>query len=191
MIQVYTGNGKGKTTAAIGLSLRAAGAGKKVLFIQFLKAKGFSEHKIMAELAPRISLETVGRPFFIAPEGAINKEEKAKWMDHTVIFPPGSPPADYLEMIDRGLDMTTEALAGGEYDLVVLDEINIVLSFGLAAWPRLEEMLNNKAEKTEVVLTGRGACPELIEKADLVTEMKEIKHYYTEQGLEARPGIEN
>lgn len=190
MIQVYTGTGKGKTTAAIGLSVRAVGAGMKVLFLQFMKAKGLSEHKVMAELAPRLRLETVGKPFFIAPEGVIPLDGDGEWKEHVVVFPPGNPPADYQAMVDRGLAAAAEALAGGEYGLVVLDEINVALSFGLVAWPALEAALDNRAEGTEVVLTGRGAPPELIAKADLVTDMDEVKHYY-QAGLEARPGIES
>lgn len=190
MIQVYTGNGKGKTTAAIGLSLRAAGAGKKVMFFQFMKAKGYSEHNVLAELAPRIDLETVGKPFFIMPEGAEKEAEAEKWKDKAVVFPSGKPPGDYQTIIDLGLARAAQALAQGEYDLVVLDEINVALSFGLIGWPKLEQILDQKAEGTEVVLTGRGAPPELTDKADLVTEMREIKHYYREQGLAARPGIE-
>lgn len=190
MIQVYTGNGKGKTTAAIGLSLRALGAGKKVMFLQFLKAKGYSEHKILADFAPQLTLETVGKPFFMVPENVISEEDKAKWGDSVVIFPPGKPPADYQAIVDQGLVRAAEVVAGGEYDLVVLDEINVALSFGLIDWSSLEALLDNRAEETEVILTGRGATAELIEKAHLVTEMKEIKHYYNDLGLEAREGIE-
>ncbi|MEL7624099.1 MAG: cob(I)yrinic acid a,c-diamide adenosyltransferase [Clostridiales bacterium] len=190
MIQVYTGNGKGKTTAAIGLSLRALGAGKKVMFLQFLKAKGYSEHKILTDFAPQLTLETVGKPFFMVPENVISEEDKAKWGDSVVIFPPGKPPADYQALVDRGLARAAEVVASGEYDLVVLDEINVALSFGLIDWSGLEALLDNKAAETEVILTGRGATAELIEKAHLVTEMKEIKHYYNDLGLEAREGIE-
>ena len=116
-------------------------------------------------------------------------EEKAKWESQAVVFPYGKPPADYQALVDRGLETAAKALSGGEFDLVVLDEINVALSFGLIRWQSLEAAIDNKAEKTEVVLTGRGATPELLAKADLVTEMKEIKHYYT-KGVEARPGIE-
>jgi cob(I)alamin adenosyltransferase len=191
MIQVYTGNGKGKTTAAIGLAIRALGAGKRVLFLQFMKAMGYSEHRILANFAPQLTLKAVGKPFFVAPEHVMSEADKAKWGDSVVIFSPGKPPADYQAMIDRGMDEAAEALAGGEYDIVVLDEINVALSFGLIDWRRLEALLDNKAKETEVVLTGRGAGPELMAKAHLVTEMQEIKHYYNDLGLEARLGIEN
>lgn len=191
MIQVYTGNGKGKTTAALGLSLRALGAGKKIFFLQFLKAPSYSEHKILPQFAPQLTVENVGKPFFIVPEGMMSEDEKAKWQDSVVIFPPGKPPADYQDLVDKGMARAREALAGGLYDLVVLDEINVALHFGLITWTELEAILDGKAEHTEVVLTGRGATPELIDKAHLVTEMKEIKHYYQDLGLEARIGIES
>ena len=191
MIQVYTGNGKGKTTAAIGLTVRALGAGKKVMFLQFMKARGYSEHKILSGFAPALCLETVGKPFFVVPDGVMTPEDKAKWEDSVVIFPPGNPPADYLAIVNEGMAKAAEALSSGMYDVVVLDEINCALHFALVAWPEVESMLNNKAEKTEVILTGRGAPEALVAKAHLVTEMKEIKHYYNDLGLEARLGIEN
>ncbi|MEA4891772.1 MAG: cob(I)yrinic acid a,c-diamide adenosyltransferase [Peptococcaceae bacterium] len=191
MIQVYTGNGKGKTTAAIGLAVRAVGAGKKVMFLQFLKAKGYSEHKSLAVFGDKLTLETVGKPFFIAPEGTMSEEDIAKFGESVVIFPPGNPPAEYRALVERGLERARQVLAGGEYDLVVLDEINVALFFNLVKWPDLEAVLDSRNPAVEVVLTGRGAPEELIRKADLVTEMKEIKHYYHDLGLEARLGIEN
>ena len=191
MIQVYTGDGKGKTTAAIGLAVRGIGAGKRVLILQFLKAKGYSEHQSLPALGERLTLETVGKPFFIAPEGMMNEADKAKFGDSVVIFPPGKPPAEYQALVNRGIERAREALSSGKYDLVILDEINVALHFGLITWPQLEALLDARKPETEVVLTGRGATPELIAKADLVTEMKEIKHYYRDQGLEARLGIEN
>ena len=190
MIQVYTGNGKGKTTASIGLALRALGAGQRVLFLQFMKEKKYSEHKILDSLYPMLESETVGKPFFVSPEGAIDADSKEKWKDTVVVFPPGHPPADYVAVIDQGLERARQALSSGEYGLVVLDEINVALLFGLVAWPVLETMLDQRHEHTEVVLTGRGAPAALIDKADLVTEMTEVKHYYQTQGLIARLGIE-
>lgn len=189
-IQVYTGNGKGKTTAAIGLTIRALGAGKKVYFLQFMKAKVYSEHKILPHVSPNLTLETVGKPFFIVKEGSMTAEELAKWQDKAVIFPPGQPPREYLELIAGGMAKARAALSGGEYDVVVLDEINVALHFGLVDWETVAEMLEHRKEQVEVILTGRGAPQQLIDKADLVTEMREIKHYYT-QGVEARTGIEN
>lgn len=188
-VQVYTGDGKGKTTAAIGLSIRALGAGHRVMFLQFMKAKVYSEHNILPDL-PGLTLKTVGKPFFIVKEGSMPPEEMAKWQDKAVIFPPGQPPSEYLELIAGGMAAAREAVSSGEYDLVVLDELNVALHFGLVQWPEVEALINQRAPGVELVLTGRGAPPELVAKADLVTEMREIKHYYT-QGVEARKGIEN
>ncbi|KYZ75493.1 cob(I)yrinic acid a,c-diamide adenosyltransferase [Anaerosporomusa subterranea] len=190
-VQVYTGNGKGKTTAAIGISIRALGAGKRVLFLQFMKTRAYSEHKIMTSLEPNLITKALGKPFFVAVEGMMTDEERGKWQDKVVIFPPGQPPKEYLTVINAGLQEAKQAVQSGEYDLVVLDEINCALHFGLVSWDDLLDIIDTKASTTELILTGRGATAELIERADLVTEMKEIKHYYATEGLEARLGIEN
>jgi len=189
-VQVYTGNGKGKTTAALGLAIRALGAGKRVLFLQFMKTLEYSEHKVMAKLAPNLIVESVGKPFFIAKGGMLSDKECEKWRDKLVIFPPGQPPADYLAIVAAGLNRAKEAVESGEYDLVVLDEVICALYFGLLRWEDLLALIDSKAANTELVLTGRGAPRELLERADLVTEMKEIKHYYATQGVEARLGID-
>lgn len=188
-VQVYTGDGKGKTTAAMGLAIRALGAGKKVLFLQFMKSKVYSEHNILPTL-PNMTLETVGKPFFIIQEGVKSKEELARWGDEVVVFPVGKPPADYVALIAKGMERAKTAVASGEYDLVVLDEYVMALFFGLITRAETEELLAHRSPNTEVVFTGRGAPDWLIEKADLVTSMEEVKHYY-QQGVLARLGIEN
>ena len=189
-IHVYTGDGKGKTTAALGLTLRALGAGLKVAFIQFMKARGYSEHRLMEGLSPNLTHLTVGKPFFIAKAGSISQEDLDKISVECIVFPPGNPPVEYVDLIQKGVEVATKALKSGEYDLVVLDEINCALFFGLVDWPTVERLIDGRHEKTEVVLTGRGAPQDLIDKADLVTEMRAIKHYFT-QGVKARKGIEN
>ncbi len=189
-VQVYTGNGKGKTTAAIGLAIRALGAGKKVLFMQFMKAKSYSEHKILPEISPNLTLETLGKPFFVMKEGSMPEEELEKWKDKVVIFPPGQPPQEYVELVSNGINKAKEALTTGEYDLVILDELNVALHFDLVKWEQVKDLIDSKREDVELVMTGRGATEELIESADLVTEMREVKHYYT-KGVMARIGIEN
>lgn len=189
-VQVYTGNGKGKTTAAMGLALRALGAGKKVLFLQFMKTATYSEHKILATLSKNITVKTLGKPFFVVKEGSLPEEELAKWRSQAVVFPPGKPPAEYVQLMEEGLALAREAVKGDKYQVVVLDELVVALHFGLVAWPAVRALIDAKSPAVELVLTGRGATPELIEAADLVTEMKEIKHYYT-QGVTARRGIEN
>ena len=188
MLQVYTGNGKGKTTAAIGLAIRALGAGKKVYIMQFMKSLAYSEQAVLQGFAPQLLLETTGKPFFVAEEGMLSAEELEAWGKQVVVFPPGKPPADYVQQLQQGLE---QAIAkAGEYDLVILDEINVALSFGLLDQTTVESFVTQLATKQEIVCTGRKAPQWLIEKADLVTEMQEIKHYYN-QGVEARLGIEN
>lgn len=188
-VQVYTGNGKGKTTAAIGQAIRAVGAGLSVLLIQFMKSKVYSEHNLLPHIKG-ITVETVGKPFFIAKEGMLSEADLKEWGDEVVVFPPGKPPAEYEALIREGYERALTAVSSGDYDMVILDEYNTALFFGLLSWPETEELLTKRRPETELIFTGRGAPPELIEAADLVTEMKEIKHYY-EQGVEARLGIEN
>ncbi len=167
-IQIYTGNGKGKTTAAIGLAVRAVGAGKKVFFAQFVKGQIYSEIKAINEFLPSIKVKQYGLDCFI-------------YNDPT--------PAD-IAAAREGLDEVAQVIASGEYDVVVLDEANIALYYRLFTVEELIALLKNKPEQTEIIITGRYAPDELIELADLVTEMKEIKHYYA-QGVEARIGIEH
>ncbi len=165
-IQVYTGNGKGKTTAALGLSLRAAAAGKKVYIAQFVKGMHYSELDILP-LIQNIMVRQYGRGCFIYSK----------------------PDEDDYAAASTGLTETAAVLRSGEYDLVVLDEANIALHYGLFSFHDLKQTLDNRAQHVEVIITGRYAPGELIDMADLVTEMKEIKHYYT-VGVEARTGIE-
>lgn len=188
-VQVYTGEGKGKTTAAIGLAIRAIGAGKKVLFLQFMKSKIYSEHKILPNL-PNITLETVGKPFFVIKKGMKSPQELSRWGDEVVVFEAGHPPKDYVELIQKGYELAHRALQSGDYDLVILDEYNMALFFELISWTQTEALLRDRHPTVEVVFTGRGAPQDLIDAADLVTEMKEVKHYY-QQGVNARLGIEN
>lgn len=165
-IQVYTGNGKGKTTAALGLAMRALCAGKKIFMGQFVKGMKYSELKLV-EYFDNLEIEQLGRGCFIYDE----------------------PGAEDIKLAQEGLAKCKTILKEGQYDLVILDEINIALYFNLISVDEVLDILKNKAEHTEVVLTGRYAPEEIINIADLVTEMKEIKHYYT-KGIEAREGIE-
>ena len=165
-IQVYTGNGKGKTTAALGLSVRAVCAGKKVFFAQFIKGMKYSELDA-GNYLKGLQIKQYGGGRFV------NKK----------------PTDEDIRQANEGLKECEQILTSGEYDLVVLDEINVALHYKLFPLDRVLKMLDNKNERTEVVLTGRYAPQELIDKADLVTEMKEIKHYYT-KGVKARKGIE-
>ncbi|MDR3226012.1 MAG: cob(I)yrinic acid a,c-diamide adenosyltransferase [Clostridiales Family XIII bacterium] len=188
--QVYTGDGKGKTTAAMGLALRAVGAGKRVLLVQFMKAQGCSEHNILKDFSDLLTWRTAGKPFFLAEEGAVSGDELEAMKGKCIVFPPGNPPADYVAIIREAFDEVREAAISGRYDVVILDEINCILHFGLLPLDEVLHLIDAKDEGVELVLTGRGAPGALIEKADLVTEMKEIKHYFA-KGVIARRGIEN
>lgn len=188
-LQVYTGDGKGKTTAAVGLAIRALGAGKRVCFLQFMKDKSYSEHKVLCGLSARLSLRTYGKPFFIAVEENIDPALLAGIEEKVTLFKKGNPPLEYVKCVQAGAVAAKQAVSGN-YDLVVLDEIIMALYFELLTWQELKDIIDSKAEHTELVLTGRKAPQKLVDIADLVTEMKEIKHYY-KQGIEARLGIEN
>jgi len=165
-IQIYTGNGKGKTTAALGLSLRAVCAGRKVFFGQFLKGMDYSELDA-GKYLPGFDLQQFGTDSFIFEK----------------------PGQEDIDAAMEGLERAEEVLASGEYDIVVLDEVNLAIHYGMFTAAELIEVLDKRDQKVEVVLTGRYADISLIEKADLVTEMKEIKHYYND-GVMAREGIE-
>jgi len=169
LVQVYTGNGKGKTTAALGLALRAVGRGLKVCMVQFLKGGGqYGEHIAAQKLAPLLTIHQTGRDNWIF-------KEKLE--------------AEDIKVAKQALELARNALLGGEYDLVILDEINGAVWFGLLDVTDILELIKSKPPKVELVLTGRRADEQVIAAADLVTEMTEIKHYY-QQGVQARVGIE-
>lgn len=165
-VQVYTGNGKGKTTASFGLALRAAGAGKRVFIGQFVKGMHYSELDIVPKLET-IEIRQYGRDCFIRKE----------------------PSESDIRCAKEGLAEMAEILKSGKYDVVIMDEANIALFYKLFSFEELKQAICNRAEGVEVIVTGRYAPQELIDMADLVTEMREIKHYYT-KGVEARVGIE-
>jgi cob(I)alamin adenosyltransferase len=166
-VQVYTGNGKGKTTAAFGLALRAAGAGKKVFIGQFVKGKPYSENIAISNYMKNITVKQYGLDCFI-----IN-----------------APTGEDIKAAKKGLKEIKKIVQQGKHDLVMMDEMNIALYYKLVQPVDLIELIKNKPDHVELVITGRYAPAEIIEIADLVTEMKEVKHYY-QQGVEARKGIE-
>ena len=168
-IQVYTGNGKGKTTAALGLALRAAGRGLNICMIQFMKGGGpYGEHFAAEKLAPFLKIIPTGR------EGWINRE---------------NPDPEDKRLAGEALELAGRTLAEGSYDLVILDEINGAVSFGLVDVDQVLDLIAHKPAHVELVLTGRNADERIIAAADLVTEMREIKHYYR-SGTPSRIGIE-
>jgi len=166
-IQVYTGAGKGKTTAALGLALRALGAGKKVFFAQFVKGQKYSEIDIINKYLNNITIKQYGLSCFIY--------EKPKQED--------------ILAAQNGLKEVFEIIKSNEYDIIVLDEANIALFYNLFDVDTLINILKSKPKETEIIITGRNAPQKLIDFADLVTEMRELKHYYN-KGVEAREGIE-
>lgn len=168
LIQIYTGNGKGKTTAALGLVLRACGQGAKIAVIQFMKGWEHYGELSAVKLLPNVTLVQTGRPDYVYR----GKEEQQDF-----------------EEAKRGLALASEFVSSGEYDLLILDEINVALDYKLIPLCDVLTLLDSKPNSLEIVLTGRSAPKELTEKADLVTEMKEIKHPY-QKGLQGRRGIE-
>jgi len=169
LVQVYTGDGKGKTTAALGLALRAVGRGFQVLMIQFLKGEESGERLAAPRLAPEFTIRHFGRCGFI---------RRAK------------PDAEDVAEAHAALALAQQSIKSGAYDLVILDEINIALYFKLLDVAEVLDLIKSRHPQVELVLTGRYAPPEIIAAADLVTEMKSLKHYY-QDGVLAREGIES
>lgn len=166
-VQVYTGEGKGKTTAALGLALRAAGAGLRVFIAQFAKGMAYSELASLARLAPEVEVHQYGLSRFIT----------------------GTPSAEDIAAAREGLAAARAAVLSGGWDVIILDEANIATWFGLFTVEELLELIELAGGRMEIVITGRRADPRVIEKADLVTEMREVRHYFA-RGVGGRPGIE-
>ena len=167
-VQVYTGDGKGKTTAALGLALRAAGAGLRIYFGQFIKNADYSEIKALARFADCITVRQFGRGCFLLTEPAPEDRAAAR----------------------RALEGLSEALTSGNYDLVIADEANVAVAHGLIEPNDLVSLIDLRPEQVELVLTGRGAPDAVLARADLVTEMRCVRHYY-DRGVLARQGIES
>ena len=168
LLHVYTGDGKGKTTAAFGLALRAWGRGMKVCIIQFMKQGEDYGEIIAVRKMPGIDLFQFGRDVLVV-KGRHTQED--------------------VDLAHQGLARAREAVTSGEYQLVVLDEINVAAHFGLLEAGEVLEVVRSRRPGVEVVLTGRRAPKEFIDEADVVTEMQMLKHPY-DSGVMARPGIE-
>jgi cob(I)alamin adenosyltransferase len=168
LIQVYTGDGKGKTTAALGLALRAAGNGMRTYIGQFLKGRRYGEMESIQRLAPYVTLEQYGLNDWVHVDSATPDQRAAA---------------------QEGLSQIRQALTSGEYDIVIADEVNIALYFGLLTQEQVIQLMDARPPYVELVLTGRRAPDAIIERADLVTEMREVRHPY-QQGIAARPGTE-
>ncbi|MDO9578730.1 MAG: cob(I)yrinic acid a,c-diamide adenosyltransferase [Candidatus Cloacimonadales bacterium] len=167
MIQIYTGNGKGKTTAALGLIVRALGRGKKVCLIQFMK-KNF-EYGEIKFLSKQENLDI----FQFGTDQLVD---------------PNNPAKIDFEETEKGYRKCLEAISSHKYDIIVIDEINVAVKWKLLSLEKQLELMEMETD-AEIIMTGRYAHEKVLEKADLVTEMKEIKHYY-QTGIQARKGIE-
>ncbi|MBN2399894.1 MAG: cob(I)yrinic acid a,c-diamide adenosyltransferase [Candidatus Aminicenantes bacterium] len=169
-IQVYTGNGKGKTTAALGLALRAAGRGMRTYIAQFLKKGEYGELLAVKRFMPKlITIEQFGLPEFHHQENGVLSVER--------------------EAAEAGLDAARNAMNSGAYRILVLDEINTLLHFKIIAVKPVLQLLTEKPRALEMILTGRYAPTEVLAHADLITDMQEIRHYY-QKNVQARTGIE-
>lgn len=169
MIQVYTGNGKGKTTAALGLCLRAAGWGYRSYIGQFMKGQDYGELHSIKKIRDLIVIEQFGKKGFVHIEKGPDEED--------------------IRLAKNGLKKCLEKMRSGKFRIVVLDEINVAFHFHLISEEEIHSFLDEKPDDVEVILTGRYAPQSIIDRADLVTEMKEVKHYY-QKGVRARKGIE-
>ncbi len=168
LIHIYTGAGKGKTTAALGLAIRACGQGWRVLIIQFMKCNSdYGEVKVINQI-PNIDLIQSGLPTFVQKN---------------------NPSEGDIHLAQEGLTKAQQVVESGKYDLVILDEVNVALDFGLIQLKDVIHLMKKKSEHVELVLTGRHAHPELVKLADYVSEILDIKHPY-DQGMETRQGIE-
>lgn len=168
LLIVFTGNGKGKTTAALGMALRAAGHGMKTLILQFIKGAWPYGELEAFERFPEIKIKPLGTGFTWKKENLDEDRELAM----------------------NGWQLAREEIARAEYDIIILDELNIVLSYGLLPIGPVMEVLRSRPEGLHIVVTGRNASEEIIGMADLVTEMKQVKHPYHDQGIKAQKGIE-
>lgn len=169
LVQVYTGNGKGKTSAAFGLALRAAGNGLKVYIIQFIKG-GFEYGELyVVDKIPNLTLKAFGRGKFVMAK---------------------PPEQEDVRLADEALQHAKKIVKSGKYDVVILDEVAVALDLKLICLKDVLELIRSKPEHVELVLTGRNAPQEIVEVADLVTEMKEVKHPFS-KGFPARKGIEH
>ena len=167
LIHIYTGNGKGKTTAAIGLGIRATGNDLKVYMVQFMKGRRYSELDAL-EIIPNFTVFQSGRDEFVSKE---------------------NPEQIDIDLASKGFEHAKKIINAGKHDLVILDEINVAIDFNLIPLENVMKLLEEKPENVEVVMTGRYADPEIVRQADLVSEILEIKHPYNE-GVQSRKGID-
>ena len=173
LILVNTGDGKGKTTAALGTALRSIGRGKSVLILQFIKSgENYGEIKAL-ETFPNVTIRSMGKGFIFH-----NQDDSPEKI------------AEHKAAAEKAWAMVEEEVASGKWDMMILDEINYAISYGLVEEEKVLALLDHKPEALDMILTGRNATEGVIERADTVTEMKMIKHAYT-KGIKAKPGVES
>ena len=168
LVHVYTGSGKGKTTASLGLALRACGHGWRVRMICFMKGDPDYGEVLISKNIPNFELIQSGLPTFVKK---------------------GEPSEEDLRLARKGFDLAQKTIKEDKIDLLILDEINVAVDYGLLSLEEVIELVENKPKSMELVLTGRYAHPEIVKAADLVSEVLEIKHPYR-QGIESREGID-
>ncbi len=168
LVIVITGNGKGKTTAAFGQALRAIGQGYDVFVLQFMKGRKYGEFIAAEKYLPRLTVRMFGLDSFVMRD---------------------NPAAIDIELAQKGLAAAKKAINSGKYDMVILDEINVALDFKLIGLREVIALIKNKPASLDLILTGRFALPEIVELADTVSEVKEVKHHYN-RGIKDRAGIE-
>jgi cob(I)alamin adenosyltransferase len=166
LVIVNTGDGKGKTTAALGMAMRAVGHGMRVAFVQFVKAWSVGEHEAAGRLAPQLEIFRMGKGFVV-----------------------GEATPEHRTAAREALEFVRECLTGGRYEMVVADEILTAVGLGLLTQADVERLLADRPREVHLVLTGRGAWDALLEKADMATDMRLIKHPY-EKGVQAQEGVE-
>jgi cob(I)alamin adenosyltransferase len=168
LVQVYTGNGKGKTTAAFGQALRAVGQGFRVCIIQFMKGRKYGEFLAAEKYLPNLTIHLSGLDSFVMR---------------------ANPAPLDIELARQGLDLARQAIASGDYDMVIMDELNVAADFRLIPLDDVIDLIKNKPASVDLILTGRYAPPEIVAVADTVSEIKEVRHHY-QAGVKDRAGIE-
>ncbi|MGM0370259.1 MAG: cob(I)yrinic acid a,c-diamide adenosyltransferase [Bacillota bacterium] len=187
LVQVYTGTGKGKTTAALGLALRAVGHGFDVEMIQYLKGSNYTGELAAVERLPNFTIKQFGKSCCYA---AAIKEGLMDCQGCGNCFVSRGDKEEHQQFVDWAYQYTVEVLKEATSEIVIVDEINNALRYDLLTVEAVLDLIELKGEQTELILTGRGLPAEILERADLVTEMNAVKHPYQEQGIKSRRGIE-
>ena len=168
LVQIYTGDGKGKTTAALGLAVRAAGRGMSIFMVQFLKGRHYGELETARRLSDRLKIVQSGLDAFVKK---------------------GEPTGEDLRLAGRGLELARQAVMSGKYDIVILDEVNVAVELGVLKAEEVLPLIDDRPPGVELVLTGRYAPEEFCSRADIITEMRNVRHCF-DSGVQMREGIE-